>query len=220
VSVGLVSLKELRGMRFPDDYIIRMFFKESLHLNTGRVLELGCGTGNNLSLFAEYGWEVVGIDISENALSDALFNFSDKPKCFELYQVDLSKGMPTLGGKFDAIILPNVNYYIPRKAFLILLHECNLLLKPDGIFYIRSRTCADWRYGKGYEVETNGFLLNYEDTGEDGLLNVFYETEELMQLCDEHLCQLKNRRVLQVNFQNIQNGKIVTNDDIVIWGRK
>lgn len=44
------DLKLLRGLRFPDDYIVKMFFKEGLQHHPGKVLELGCGNGNNLIL--------------------------------------------------------------------------------------------------------------------------------------------------------------------------
>ena len=50
-----MKITELRGLRFPDDYIVKMFFKEGLHRAPGRVLELGCGSGNNLSLFSAFG---------------------------------------------------------------------------------------------------------------------------------------------------------------------
>lgn len=63
-------------MRFPDEYIVRMFFKEGLQHSPGRVLELGCGSGNNLMLFHEFGWQVVGVDISTASLSDAVHNLS------------------------------------------------------------------------------------------------------------------------------------------------
>jgi hypothetical protein len=54
------SIAELRGLRFPDIYVVRMFFKERLQRELGRVLELGCGNGINLLLFAEFDWDVMG----------------------------------------------------------------------------------------------------------------------------------------------------------------
>lgn len=43
-----MKTKEISGLRCPDDYMIRMFFKLGLHMNTGSFIEFGCGNGNNL----------------------------------------------------------------------------------------------------------------------------------------------------------------------------
>ena len=55
------TIKELKGLRFPDEYVIKFFFKSGLHASPGRVVEFGCGNGNNLSLFRAYGWDVTGL---------------------------------------------------------------------------------------------------------------------------------------------------------------
>jgi hypothetical protein len=46
------SLAEIRGVRYPDDMLFRMFVKDQMHRKPGRVLEFGCASGNNLMLFA------------------------------------------------------------------------------------------------------------------------------------------------------------------------
>ncbi|NTV11158.1 MAG: class I SAM-dependent methyltransferase [Zoogloea sp.] len=214
------ALNKLRGMRFPDEYIIRMFFKERLQERPGRVLELGCGSGNNLLLFQEFGWEVVGIDISADSLADACGNLDGAADKTTLLQADLAQGMPALAGRFDAIILPSFNYYVPRTSFRGLLAECSRLLAPGGLFFVRSRTCDDWRYGRGREVEPNGFILECTETGEQGLLNVFYPADELLDMLEAGMGGLHDRQMLKVHYENPQGGAVVGNDDVVIWGRR
>ena len=213
-------LNKLRGMRFPDEYIVRMFFKQGLQHSLGRVLELGCGSGNNLMLFHEFGWQVVGVDICTDALSDAAHNLAGGPDTVTLLQADLAQGMPAQIGEFNAIILPSINYYIPRASFRKLLAECSRLLKQGGTFYLRSRTCKDWRYGRGREIEPNGFVLECVETGEKGLLNIFYEADELANECAACIGELHDLQILKVNYENSQSGLIISNDDIVIWGRR
>ena len=136
-------LNKLRGMRFPDEYIVKMFFKEGLQHSPGRVLELGCGSGNNLMLFHEFGWQVIGVDISRDALSDAVHNLAGGPDTVTMLHADLAQGMPALIGEFDAIILPSINYYVPRASFRKLLADCSRLLKQGGCFFCvlaRART--------------------------------------------------------------------------------
>lgn len=213
------QLKNLQGLRFPDEYVVRMFFKERLHEQPGRVLELGCGSGNNLILFQEYEWEVIGIDISRESLSNASHNLNCESKSANLITMDLSKEIPVFEKQFDAIILPSFNYYIPRAQFQNILNFCSAYLCEGGIFFLRSRTCQDWRYGRGRKVENNGFILDCKETGEDGCLNVFYEKNELTNMIENSFEKLNHINVLSTKYENIQNGVVIANDDVVIWGR-
>lgn len=212
-----MKITELRGLRFPDDYIVKMFFKEGLHRAPGRVLELGCGSGNNLSLFSAFGWEVTGVDVSSGALADARHNLEGVGTFIEC---DLEAGFPVFGeAVFDAILLPSVNYYVPRDAFVRLLHECRRCIRPGGMFYIRSRLPEDWRWGRGKEEGPGAFRLECHETGEFGLLNVFYSADELSALIQQHFGGLQQAQQLRVSCDNPQNGIVVRNEDIVIWGR-
>ncbi len=214
------ALNKLRGLRFPDVFVVRMFFKEGLQRSPGRVLELGCGSGNNLLLFHEFGWRVVGLDISTESLADAAYNLAGGPGTVTLLQADLAQGMPTLTGEFDAVILANVNCYLTRVRFQNLLTDCSRLLKRGGQFFLSSRTCEDWRYGRGREVERNGFVLECTETGEKGLLNVFYEEDELIEMIEATIGELHDRRILKVHYENPEGGVVIGNDDVVIWGRR
>lgn len=214
---SLKPIAELRGLRFPDEYVIKMFFKEGLQSTIGRVLELGCGSGNNLNLFAAFGWNVTGVDYSADALADARHNLSGAGTLIEL---DLSKEGPRLGERmFDAILLPSVNYYIPRASFVRRLGECRRFVRPGGIFYLRSRLPDDWRWGRGQPEEPGGFRLTCRETGEYGLLNVFYSADELSALIREHFGELSGLQRLYVCCDNPQGGIVVRNSDLVVWGR-
>ena len=214
------AVRNLRGMRYPDEYVIRMFFKEGLQRAPGRLLELGCGSGNNLLLFHGFDWQVVGVDISAASLADAAHNLSDGSPTVTLVQADLAQEMPDLNGPFDAIILPSFNYYIPRRSFVRVLSDCNRLLASGGLFYVRCRTRDDWRYGRGREVERDGFVLECSETGELGLLNVFYDVDELLATVEAALGPLRHRQVLRTRYDNAQSGVVISNDDVVIWGRR
>jgi SAM-dependent methyltransferase len=116
------SIAELRGLRFRDIYVVRMFFKEGLQRERGRVLELGCGNGNNLLLFAEFDCDVTGVDLNGDALADARYNLEGGGT---LIKGDLKQVFPIPpAALFDAILLPNVVYYLPRSDFVRVLHEC------------------------------------------------------------------------------------------------
>ena len=48
-------IKEIKGLKYPDEYFIKFFFKHKLYQKYNiKVLEFGCGNGNNLMLPLEY----------------------------------------------------------------------------------------------------------------------------------------------------------------------
>jgi SAM-dependent methyltransferase len=211
------TIAELRGLRFPDDYVVRMFFKEGLHRGAGRALELGCGSGNNLLLFAAFGWQVTGVDNNVVSLADAEHNLEGSGT---LIECDLAKYVPEFAtDAFDAVLMPSVNYYVPRAAFVRLLESCRATLRPGGMFYLRSRLPEDWRYGRGTEEGPAAFRLQCRETGEYGLLNVFYDLEELWALIGTHFGPLSQSQTLRVTYDNPQGGLVIRNADVVIWGR-
>ncbi len=121
----MIKLTEIRGLKYPDEFVTRYFFKEHFHQRRGRVLELGCGNGNNLMLFYQHGWDVVGIDINEKALADAEHNFrgsGEEDTRWMFRQLDLGQGVPKIDGlfgrPFDVVLMPSVLYYIPRSAMI------------------------------------------------------------------------------------------------------
>ena len=144
---NLRSIADLRGLRFPDMHVVRMLFKEGLHRKSGCVLELGCGSANNLLPFAEFGWKVTGLDISRVALADARHDLEGAGTFIEC---DLATDFPLPAEQmFDAILMPNIIYYLPRRSFTSVLVECRKRLRPDGVLFLIARTREDWRYGRG-----------------------------------------------------------------------
>ena len=219
-----MNLPDLKGLRFPDEFVIKFFYKAGCHQCPGRVLELGCGNGNNLLLFHEYGWQVVGVDICADSLADAEHNFTladAAPARHKFIQRDLCAGLGELAtGPFDVILLPSVLYYIPRLAAINVLRELRSRAAPGSLLFSRNRSLRDYRYMRGEEIEPNGFCLTETATGEAGLLNVFYDEWEIVDMLRESLqLRMDRAEVLHVESHNPQQGARVVNSDIVIWGR-
>ena len=209
-------LREIRGLKFPDEYVVRHFFKRELAERAGRALELGCGTGNNLSLYQAWDWSCVGIDHDATALADARHNLGDGP---ELIEADLSAGSPVLRGAFDAVIVPNVLCYLTLAQATEVLSGLKPRLAPDCEVFVRTRLVDDYRYGRGVEEEPNGFRLATPETGEAGLFNRFYTKDGLIALLEQTI-GLVDRTELTVRFDNVQAGQLVPgNSDLVVWGR-
>ncbi len=217
-------LKDIRGLKYPEENMIRFFFKSGLHNAPGRVLEAGCANGCNLRLFREYDWETVGLDICRESLDDARANFAamtDPQTGYHFIEHDLTDGLPEeLEGPFDAVLFPSSLYYIPRRSMIEVLCDARRLARPGAAFYLRMRSLADFRYGRGEMIEPHGFRLTIDTTGECGLINVFYREHELVDMLRDHLgAEADLMNVFHNDYENLQNNVVVSNSDVVLWGR-
>ena len=216
------QFKKLRGMRYPDEYVIRMFYKERLdELGAGgKVLEMGCGSANNLLHFASYGWHVTGVDISEASLDDAKNNLDVFGFNGELIHHDLNFGSPKFDGLFNLLLLPSTLYYLSRGTAEALLLEIKEVLAPNALIYLRMRLPDDHRFERGVSEGRNSYRLTCDYTGELGLLNVFWEEYELVALLLRIFGIAPDSITkLRFSFENYQNQRLVRNSDIVLWGR-
>lgn len=112
------------------------FWIELLEKYGGPVLELGCGTGKITIPIAEAGFEVTGIDLSENMLEHAQNKVSDGRLSAQFLHANMTNF--TLGRKFKTIVLPSNNlahlmdYREAGKCFSSVYEH----LEEDGVFII------------------------------------------------------------------------------------
>ncbi|MFV0363746.1 MAG: class I SAM-dependent DNA methyltransferase [Suipraeoptans sp.] len=120
-----------------------IYIKEILKKNgieSGSVLDLGCGTGNMTRRLARYGYSMTGIDASAEMLDMAVADGTDdEPKIMYVMQ-DMRELEVPYG--FDAVIstCDSVNYVLEPEELLDtfkLVYEC---LKPGGILYFDFNT--------------------------------------------------------------------------------
>jgi SAM-dependent methyltransferase len=211
------DLRGIRGLKYPDEFLARFFFKRRHDRRAGSVVELGCGNGSNLALYLAHGWDAIGIDISAQAIADAEHNLQGSCR---FIRHDLANGLPELTRPLDVLLMPSSLYYLPRTSVVTCLRQLRGLAAPAADFYLRMRLIDDYRYGRGSEVERNGFRLSIDETGERDCLNVFYTEHELHAFVLEELgADPRDLVVLRSRFDNLQNGRIIPNSDLILWGR-
>lgn len=81
-----------------------------LNANTGKILDLGCGTGFTMEMFKNYG-RVTGVDNSEHALK-----FSKLRGQFRLIQADMAQQLPFKQNKFDTVLAFDVLEHLEDDA--------------------------------------------------------------------------------------------------------
>lgn len=99
-----------------------------------KLLDVGCGTGVLSQLLVEKGYDVIGIDISENAINKC------KSKGLNAYQQDLSAKLIFRDEEFDGILMSEVIEHIADTFFV--LHELNRVLKTGGVFILTTPNSA------------------------------------------------------------------------------
>lgn len=98
------------------------------------IAELGCGTGNITQRFAKKGYDMIGIDISEDMLSEAKQK-AEKANLDILYILQDMKNFE-LYGTVDCILslCDSLNYITEEEELLQIFRLVNNYLEPDGLF--------------------------------------------------------------------------------------
>ena len=94
-------------------------------LRSGRVLEVGCGSGTFLAMVARAGFHVAGVDISAE----------DTKFARETYGLDVTEGdLATVAARperYDAVLLFYVLEHVPDPVAVA--HQAHAVLRPGGI---------------------------------------------------------------------------------------
>lgn len=97
-----------------------------------RVLDLGCGDGRHVKLFREMGFEVVGVDFSDEAIRLCKKKFKNDKK-IKIYKIDLTeKNSLSKLGKFDLVLDWSVLDHIRKKYIKKYMANILSVIKKDG----------------------------------------------------------------------------------------
>jgi glycosyltransferase involved in cell wall biosynthesis/2-polyprenyl-3-methyl-5-hydroxy-6-metoxy-1,4-benzoquinol methylase len=127
-------------------------------LETGRLLEIGCGKGDFLVSAEADGWHVTGIEFSPDACKMAQQRLKNgKVSCGELQQAGLASD------QFDLCAVSDVIEHV-RLPFDF-LQEIHRVLKPGGTLLIATPSIDFWslRFMRQRQVEFKAGRLTYFD---------------------------------------------------------
>jgi ubiquinone/menaquinone biosynthesis C-methylase UbiE len=96
------------------------------------VLELGCGTGNNIWFLASEGFDTYGIDMSKTAIDYAKKRIGQLGFNAELKVGDISK-LPWPDSKFDIVIDRGALTQNSHDSIKKILEEVHRVLKREGM---------------------------------------------------------------------------------------
>ncbi len=138
------------------------------------ILDLGCGTGSMTNLMATKGYEMIGVDLSEDMLAVA----RDKAKEENSDVIYLNQDMTKLDlyGTIDAVISCGdaLNYVLDEKDLLAAFKNVNMFLNPGGLFVFDMNTVYKFK-----EVLGNNTYAENLDASAYIWENYFYEEESI-----------------------------------------
>jgi len=102
------------------------------------ILDVGCAGGYKVKYMTDKGFNVEGIDFSENMIKEAKERFLEFSfKVFDIY--DLDKYSKT----FDAIFSQAVLLHIPKKRILEVLEKIKSRINKGGLLHISLKETRD-----------------------------------------------------------------------------
>lgn len=111
-----------------------------------QVLEIGCGTGTNLELLHQNGYEVSGVDLSAGMLEQAKIKLADKA---DLRQADAA-AMPFDNNSFDVVLAMLTLHEMPGEIRSSVLKEMIRVVKPGGQLFFVDYHPGPLQFPKGW----------------------------------------------------------------------
>ncbi|MBI2058314.1 MAG: class I SAM-dependent methyltransferase [Nitrospirae bacterium] len=161
--------------RYPVDHVVRFVSRRLVRSwnrrRPKRVLDLGCGGGRHLVMLKREGFDVVGIDGARRSLRRCIRTERSPGRL----AVGTFLDVPLKSDAFDAVICYGVLYYGRPEETAAGIMEIRRLLKPGGWAFFSLRGTDDSRYGRGRELAPHCFLMNSNETGEEGMSVTFVD---------------------------------------------
>jgi len=110
----------------------------------GRILDIGCGEGNNALWLAKRGFEVTALDKDKNALNvlrQKILESKEKLK-IKLEEQDI-RNFEAPSYYYDAILAFNSLVFLKKSEFLNVIARIKKCLAVDGLFFISLFTEED-----------------------------------------------------------------------------
>lgn len=160
--------------------VMRELRTQSLPLR--RVLEVGCGVGNNLWFLATAGFDCAGIDQSPTALALAGQFLGERGCAVELVQGDLS-ALPWPDQHFDLVVDRAAVTCNTHERIHAILEQVQRVLRPGGIYL------GYTYYGMAHPERVHGREVSYRSydhfcSGRFAKAGViaFFEADDLTRL--------------------------------------
>jgi ubiquinone/menaquinone biosynthesis C-methylase UbiE len=171
------------------DPVPEFFEKYKEELKGGKILDLGCGNGRNLRYIARQGFEIYGIDISEEALVQ-LRETLEQEKLSANIQRGSFYNLPYENKTFDCVISISVLQHNDWKGAKKAFSEISRVLKDGGLFLLRVRSTNRSLPEKRRDIRDHGITYIPATGRKAGIMLHNYSREEIEELAYDNSLEI------------------------------
>jgi SAM-dependent methyltransferase len=142
------------------------------------VLDLGCGTGNDVLRLAEAGFEVTGLDYSKEAIRQAQAK-ADLDVNFLV--ADMACPLPFPNASFDATMSNVAAHMFSDRLTRTIFSEVQRIVRPGGLFLFHLNALEDRPLRAKWSPPVREIEANYV-LEENGQTMRFFSKEYLLEL--------------------------------------
>jgi 2-polyprenyl-3-methyl-5-hydroxy-6-metoxy-1,4-benzoquinol methylase len=128
----------------------------------GRVLDVGCGTGEHVMLAASHGAEAMGVDVAELAIERARAKAQQRG-ISAMFEVGDVLHLDRLNRQFDVITDSGVFHVFDDEERLLYVNSVRSALRPGGMLYLMcfsDRQPGDWGPRRVSEAELRAAFVD------------------------------------------------------------
>ena len=134
----------------------------------GRLLDIGCGNGRLLYLMAERGWEVTGLELTEELAERTTRDTGAEVPVADFLAYEREEWVD----RFDVVVLRHVLEHLPDTP--LALERINRWLRPDGVALFEFPNIDAWELKMKRGLERVGLKhKRYRDDYVPGHCNEF-----------------------------------------------
>jgi len=141
-----------------------------------KLLDLGCGQGQDSIFFTDNGFQVTAMDWSKEALS-SIVDKRIKKVCQDMRNLSIFKPKT-----FDVVYCVFSIHFFRREEAQKIIDQIQHVLKPDGVLALIAKSTEDKYYGKGQQITQHMFIYS-------NVLRHFFAEKELKEM-------LKNFKII------------------------
>lgn len=168
-------------LSYPGDMFVRVTHRLLSPDRHARVLDYGCGSGENLMHLCRRGFKMTGLEVSASAVRTTRERL--EASGLEADVIHCTEGvLPFEGGRFDAVIAWQVLCYNDETGFREALSELHRILRPGGVFLAAITAPGDSRQVEGKPLGSGVYRLT--TPGQTGAVLRVVDREEMSRYFD------------------------------------
>ncbi len=188
--------------KYPQTIMVKTLFgnylekKISFNKKT-KVVDVGCGFGNNLIPFLDIGCQVYGVEINNDICKITNNILKNKSKKKPIIKIGNNREIPFKSNYFDLLITNTLHYEENHNDVDEALKEYQRVLKPNGTLYLETT------------APKHNFFLNSKKMSK----NIYINKDKKDKIrCGKTFFFFENEKFLQKNlkkyFKNVITGRV------------